>query len=137
MLTVDDIEARWRPLTDPEKVVAATLVDDAIAWATVEVPSLEGRIATSPAVARNATRILANAVIRVLKNPEAYRQESDGSYSYTLDAAVSSGELRLTARDLRALAARGRSGSVSLHDPALPLIASPARGPRDPFREVE
>ena len=34
-----------------------------------------------------------NAVLRVLRNPEGYRQETEGNYGYSLSAAVASGHL--------------------------------------------
>lgn len=125
MLTIDDIEARWRPLTPAERVVAETWIDDIIAWAHIVAPTLEDRLAadTKGYFTRNVTRILAGAVIRVLKNPQAYRTEQDGSYSYTLDRAVSSGELNLDGAALRGLIGRSRGSTISLRDPAVPFIA--------------
>lgn len=125
MLTIDDIEARWRPLTPAERIVADTWVDDIIAWAHLVAPTLEARLEadTRGHFTRNVTRILAGAVIRVLKNPQAYRTEQDGSYSYTLDRAVSSGELNLDGAALRGLIGRSRGSTISLRDPGLPHIA--------------
>ena len=125
MLTTADIEARWRPLTAEEDVVAQTLIADVEAWARIVAPRLDARIEEDVAghFTRNVTRILAGAVIRVLKNPQAFRTEQDGSYSYTLDRAVSSGELALTGAALRGLVARSVASSLSLRDPALGLIA--------------
>lgn len=138
MLTVGDIEARWRPLTVEEAIVAETLIGDIEAWARVVAPRLDARIMadTSGHFTRNVTRILAGAVIRVLKNPQAFRTEQDGSYSYTLDRAISSGELALTGAALRGLVARGIASSVSLRDPALGLIAPDRSGGADGFTEV-
>lgn len=124
MLTVEDIEARWRPLTDEEKAVAQTFIDDIIAWAHTIAPGLQDRLDADVKghFTQNVKRILAGAVIRVLKNPKAYRTEQDGSYSYTLDRAISSGELNLTGAQLRGLIGRSRGSTISLRDPGLPLI---------------
>lgn len=137
MLTTGDIEARWRPLTAEEAVVAQTLIDDVEAWARIVAPRLDARIEAdvSGHFARNVTRILAGAVIRVLKNPQAFRTEQDGSYSYTLDRAVSSGELALTGAALRGLVARSVASSISLRDPALGLVAPDRSGGGDGFSE--
>lgn len=125
MLTVEDIEARWRPLTDEEKLVAQTLIEDVIAWAHLVAPGLQSRLDVDTAghFTRNVTRILAGVVIRVLKNPQAYRTEQDGSYSYTLDRAISSGELNLDGASLRGLIGRSRGSTLSLSDPAAAYIA--------------
>lgn len=140
MLTIDDIEARWRPLTDEEKAVAATLIEDVIAWAHTISPKLQSRLDadTTGNFKQNVKRILAGAVIRVLKNPDAYKTEQDGSYSYTLDRAISSGELAITGAALRSLIGRSRGSSMSLRDPGLPLIAPDrAGGPFPHFMEVD
>lgn len=124
IVKIEGIETRWRPLSEAEQIVAQTLIKDVEAWALFAVPSLQDRLTADVDgnFTRNVERVLAGAVIRVLKNPEAYRQEQDGSYSYTLDRAVRSGELDLTVRDLRALLGLGRSASISLVDSALRLI---------------
>lgn len=138
MLTIADIEARWRPLTPEEAVVAATLIGDVEAWAHIVAPRLQGRLDADVAghFTRNVTRILAGAVVRVLKNPLALRTEQDGSYSYTLDRAVSAGELTLSGAALRGLVARGVASSVSLSDPALGMIAPDRSGGRGGFSEI-
>lgn len=128
IITTSDIEARWRPLTSAEEVVAPTLIADVEAWAMLAVPTLEAALASgSAAFVQNAKRILATAVIRVLKNPQAYRSEQDGDYSYSFDRVVSSGELNLSAADLRLLGGRrGRFYSATVNDPALDLIGRPS-----------
>lgn len=140
LLTIDDIEARWRPLTDEEKIPAVTLIGDVIAWAHTIAPGLQGRLDAdlSGNFTRNVTRILASAVIRVMKNPHAYRTEQDGSYSYTLDRAISAGELTLPGASLRGLIGRSRGSSLALRDPGLPMIAPDrSAGLRAHFMEVD
>lgn len=128
IITTSDIESRWRPLTSAEALIAPTLIDDVEAWAMLAVPTLEAALVSpSAAFAQNVKRILATAIIRVLKNPQAYRSESDGDYSYSFDRVVSSGELNLSAADLRMLGGgRRRFYSATVSDPALDLIGRPS-----------
>lgn len=126
-ITTSDIESRWRPLTSAEETIAPTLIDDVEAWAELEVPNLVDNLATPPSAAwlQNTKRIFASAVIRVLKNPQAYRSESDGDYSYSFDRVVASGELQLSPRDRRQLAGlRGRFYTASVADEALDRIGT-------------
>lgn len=128
IIWIDDIEARWRPLTSAETQIAPTLIDDVEAWAMLQVPTLEAALVSpSAAFLQNVRRILATAVIRVLKNPQAYRSEQDGDYSYSFDRAVSSGELNLSVADLRMLGGgRRRFYSAAVSDPALEMIGRPS-----------
>jgi hypothetical protein len=43
--TTSDLEARWRPLTDAEAVIAGTLLADASAQIRSEFPTLDAAIA--------------------------------------------------------------------------------------------
>lgn len=47
--------------------------------------------------------VQASMVARVLRNPDGFRSESDGQYSYQLDSASASGRLEVTDSDLELL----------------------------------
>jgi hypothetical protein len=128
IITISDLEARWRSLTSAEEAIAPTLIEDVEAWAMLAVPTLEAALVDpSAAFLQNVKRIFATAVIRVLKNPQAYRSESDGDYSYSFDRVVSSGELNLSQADLRMLGGgRRRFYSATIGDDALDLIGRPS-----------
>lgn len=49
-------------------------------------------------------RTIADAVLRVVRNPEGYSNESDGGYAYGLRAQVASGNLWFTDEDIATLA---------------------------------
>lgn len=48
---------------------------------------------------KKVIHIVADAVARVLRNPGAFRQETEGNYSYTLDAQAASGLLSISAAE--------------------------------------
>ena len=114
--TPTDVENRWRSLTVDETAVAYTLLDDAWAILVARRPTLEADITAGTVSEANVVRILANMVLRVMKNPEGKRSEQIDDYSYTRDTALSAGELYVTADELADLTPDGyrRSKSVRL-----------------------
>ena len=60
--------------------------------------------------------ITADAVARVLRNPEAFRQETEGNYSYTLDREAASGLLSISDEEWARLGISSRSeyGTLSV-----------------------
>ena len=94
---VDDIEARWRPLSIEERTVAEALLDDAWAVVTQQVPGVEARMAAVPQTLSTdlVVKVVAGMVLRVLKNPDGLRQWSVDDASFTRDQALSAGLLYL------------------------------------------
>lgn len=92
--TVEDVRKRFdRDLTDEEERLAQTLLDDAETKIRRRIRNLTQRAAADPDFRAAVIMVEANAVLRVLRNPEGYRQEAEGNYSYSLNAAVASGHL--------------------------------------------
>lgn len=102
-VSVSDLEARFRPLSDDEKIVAQALLDDAWALATTEVPGL---VAASEGYLPDTgifIAVLSAMVLRVLRNPDGVRQWSVDDYSETRDSALSAGALYLSEDELSLL----------------------------------
>lgn len=114
--TTTDVENRWRPLTAAEVNVVDTLLGDAWSILTARRPTLEADITAGTVSEANVVRILANMVLRVMKNPEGKRSETIDDYSYTRDNALSAGELHVTDAELADITPEGfkRSKSVRL-----------------------
>jgi len=110
-----DLEARWRPLSTAEKTVATALLEDAWQIMLSRVPYLSTRLdVIAPATTSELSSALVVAVesamvLRVLKNPDAKRQESIDDYSWMRDNAVSAGLLYLTDDELSDLSPAGAS----------------------------
>lgn len=106
-VTVGDIEARFRPLTAAEQIVAQSLLDDAWAILMARDATIDTRLSATPATLDAAlVRAVESAmVLRVLRNPDGKRQESIDDYSWTLDTAISSGMLYVSDDELALLAA--------------------------------
>lgn len=93
--TPQDVADRWRPLSGPEETVAQTLLEDAWADVTQQVPSVPARVDASATFRRVVVSILVAMVLRVLKNPDGIRQMSIDDYQVTIDSTRSSGALYL------------------------------------------
>lgn len=100
---ISDLEARFRPLDDAEKVNAQAWLDDAWEELLVRVPDLEARIADGRTSSGMARRVAAAMVVRVLRNPDAIRQWSVDDASFTRDHLVSSGLLFVSADEVALL----------------------------------
>lgn len=102
--TTADIESRWRPLSTQETVNAQTFLADA--WRmlkrdlTTSGIDIEAEIATDTDLEAEVVRVMATAVLRVMKNPDGKRQEAIDDYSWTRDQAVSAGLLYFTSDEL-------------------------------------
>ncbi len=112
-----DIEARWRRLTQAEEITAAARVDDVWSELTARLPTLESRLAAGLVPAGLVVRVVSDAVLRVLKNPDGFRTETVGGWSGTRDGVVAG--IYIDPADLALLAAsRPRGGSIRLVLPA-------------------
>lgn len=102
-VTQADIEKVWRPLTAAEVAVIPGLSDRAWLRLVAAVPGLESFTAgTAPLVTTAAVKdVMVSMIIRVLKNPDSARIISESIDDYTdgrtLDAAISSGEMYVSA----------------------------------------
>ncbi|AEI11820.1 Gp19/Gp15/Gp42 family protein [Cellulomonas gilvus] len=117
--TPDDVEVRLgRPLTDPAQAVA--LLRDAEVLIRSRVLDLAARVADEPGFLDVVVMVEANAVVRVLRNPEGLRAVTvtvdDGSVTRTRDQATSDGALRITDDewDLLAPVGLGEAASIRL-----------------------
>lgn len=100
--TTADVANRWRSLSVQQTVNAQTFLDDA--WRDVRrgVPDIETRLAApdSADLSADAVKIMADAVLRVLKNPDGSKREAIDDGSWEPNQAAASGLLYLTADEL-------------------------------------
>lgn len=104
-VTYDDVQNRVEyPLdTRFERTFVETKIEDAVALIVDECPRVPTRLASGALSANNYKRIVADVVLRVLRNPTGVTSESEGGYSYSTSALVASGSLWLTDGDRRTL----------------------------------
>lgn len=120
--TVADVIARWRPLSDQETTNAETFLADA--WVmlkrrmSIEDVDIEALIADDVDLRADVVRVLASAVLRVMKNPDGKSRESIDDYSWQRDEALSAGLLYFTDDELDGLIpGSGEKGRAFMIDP--------------------
>ncbi|MCO5595391.1 hypothetical protein L7F22_049433 [Adiantum nelumboides] len=80
----------------PEAEAAIEIrLDDVEALIKVRIPDLEDKVSSGAINLSLVILVESEAVLRLLRNPDGYIQETDGNYSYTLSAAVASGRLEI------------------------------------------
>lgn len=104
LATLHDVETRLgRTLTDQEPVLVATLLGDAEVLLASRNPSLLTQASSDPTFRARAVAVEAAAVVRVLRNPEGYRSEQSGPFSYSIDTRAAAGFLTILADEWRQL----------------------------------
>ena len=114
-VTVSDLESRWRPFTDNEKLVGQTLLEDAWDMVTgpTQLPGLPVDLDTGTVTSRSVISVLSAMVLRVMRNPDGKVSESVDDYSYRRSDAVADGTLYVTDDELARLTPARRVTSVS------------------------
>lgn len=93
-----DIEKRFRPLTGLEKAAADEFIDDAEQELIERVADLRARIDSEEVSKRRVYRIVCDAVIAVLRNPDGYitRSETRGPFSFSGTRAAGAVSTKVT-----------------------------------------
>lgn len=119
IVTQQDVEGIWRPLTDAEAATVTNLARYAWLILAQEVPGIGQRVESDQDLEDLVRFELAMALKRVLVNPDFTRQMSttvdDATVSRTIDQAVSGGMLYFPEDALARLRPRRRSGAFSIN----------------------
>lgn len=130
--TPEDVAARLgRELTTDEEAQVTVLLEDVETLIKIRIPDLDAKITAGTIPERVVVMIEVNAVLRVLKNPDAFMSETDGNYSYTRSTSGASGYLDLLPQEWEWLF--GGTGMFQLI-PVSPYGGS-VEGARDPNKE--
>jgi hypothetical protein len=93
--TVDDVADRWtREFTDEEIVLIETRLEDIERKIRRVIPDLATKVSDQEYL-EDVKQIEADAVLRLVRNPEGYISESDGNYTYMLARDLASGKLEI------------------------------------------
>lgn len=121
--TFDDVQARYHLPIDAElRPLVEIRLDDAEAKIRSRIPALDELILQGRVAEATVIRVTAEAVIRLVRNPDGYVSETDGSYTYQLGYGSGTSELTITKEDWRDLGVR-RGISVVHVGPELPWEA--------------
>lgn len=103
LASVEDVEARWRPLSDTEKVRAAVLLVDSTTWLRTLRPEVDSRLSDGSLSQNAVVQLVAGAVKNSMDSPgHGVRQQSQsmGPYTQFLAFANPAGTIVFTADDL-------------------------------------
>lgn len=108
--TAEDVEARFvRPLEADEARVVNTRLEDAELILKSRIPDLDSKIVAGTIDQALVVMIEADMVLRLIRNPDGYTQETDGNYSYTISTQVASGRLEVLPSEWSLLGIRSSS----------------------------
>lgn len=108
---VQDVQDRFfRPLTDEERVLVEARLRDAETKIRIRIPDLEEKILKQPLLGDVVARVCIDAVLRLVRNPEGYVQETDGNYTYMLSQEAAEGKLTILPEEWHDLGVRKRIG---------------------------
>lgn len=100
LATEQDVETSlMRELTTSESQYVGPLLERVEALLSVKLSDLTARAANEPNFGKVAVAVEAEAVARVFRNPEAFKQETEGNYGYSLNFEVASGLLDILERE--------------------------------------
>lgn len=106
-VTRGDVEAVWRPLTPAEASTIPGLSNSAWIRVAAASPGIDSFVTAGTVTELTVKDVMVSMIVRVLKNPDSARiiNESIDDYTdgRTLDSAISSGELYVSAFELSML----------------------------------
>lgn len=92
--TAQDVVTLWAKEPEPEVM---TLIERRLEQVERiirrRITNLDARVAASDTFEADLIDIEADAVLRLVRNPEGYMSETDGAYTYQLQSDLSSGKL--------------------------------------------
>lgn len=100
--TAEDVQARYeQDLDDRLTALVTTRLGDAELLIKRRIPDLDDRVLLNSGddlfIDVEIVKLVeAEMVLRLIRNPEGYSQESDGNYSYAIYQAVASGKLEVS-----------------------------------------
>jgi hypothetical protein len=94
--TAQDVVTLWAKEPEPEVM---TLIERRLEQVERmirrRIPDLDAQAAISSTFEADLIDIEADAVLRLVRNPEGYLSETDGAYTYQLQADLSQGKLTI------------------------------------------
>lgn len=94
--TAEDVVTLWAKEPEPEVM---TLIERRLEQVERiirrRIPTLDAKVAASTTFEADLIDIEADAVLRLVRNPEGYTSETDGTYTYQLSADLSAGRLEI------------------------------------------
>jgi len=105
--TKSDVATRWgRQLTPEDEALVEQRLTDVERMIIRRIPDLDDRVDADPGYLQDVIQVEADAVLRLVRNPEGYLSETDGNYTYMLQQGTVSGSLTILPEEWDALGVR-------------------------------
>lgn len=105
--TATDVTVRWaRTPSEEEEALIGVRLDDVERLIRRRVPDLDTKIAAGSVDEDDVIQVEAEAVLRLVRNPEGYLSESDGNYTYMLRSDLAAGRLEILPEEWELLGVR-------------------------------
>lgn len=89
-----DVAVRWaRTPSTEEAALIGVRLDDVERMIRRRIPDLDDKIADGDIDVDDLKQVEADAVLRLVRNPDGYLSETDGSYTYMLQSDLATGKL--------------------------------------------
>lgn len=122
--TFEDVEVRFfRDLLPEERDLVEARLDDAEGKIRSRIRNLDQKVLENPDYLNTVVRVCVDAVIRLIRNPEGFVQETDGNYTYMLSASNADGRLTILTEEWQDLGIRKSVGVVH----TIPLLPESLR----------
>lgn len=97
LATFEDVQNRFHREIEPEdRRLIETRLLDAENKIRIRIQDLDYQMDQEPLLRDTVVRICAEAVLRLIRNPDGYVQESDGNYTYMMQQRLEEGKLTIT-----------------------------------------
>ncbi len=94
--TANDVVTLWAKEPEPEvMVLIERRLEQVERMIRRRIPALDTRVSQSETFEADLIDIEADAVLRLVRNPEGYLSETDGAYTYQLQTDLNNGKLQV------------------------------------------
>ncbi|ASR84198.1 head-tail adaptor Ad1 [Rhodococcus phage PhailMary] len=94
--TVEDVAVRFaRELTEEESALVLARLTDAENRIRSRIPDLDDQVVAGTILEANVVQVCSDAVLRLVRNPDGFVQETDGNYTYMLSQDAARGNLTI------------------------------------------
>jgi len=112
--TANDVTVRWaREASEQEIALINVRLDDVERMIKRRIPDLES------VDSEDLIQVEADAVLRLVRNPEGYLSETDGNYTYMLQSDLSTGRLEILPEEWEILGLRSTGMFIIVPNPVV------------------
>lgn len=120
-----DVTTLWAKEPEPEVIsLIERRLEQVERMIKRRIPDLAVRITAGDIDEADVVDIEADAVLRVVRNPDGYLSETDGGYTYQLQSDLSSGKLTITDEEWAILGIKPAARMTVI----VPNLVAPVRG---------